>query len=191
MNAEQRIAKRASDIPVSHRGLYLRAVAGKCSPRQAIKAKCAECMGWEGVAEYVRNCTSPTCPLYPLRPFRPSGGKGLSAPERSEGPGPAPDTPHHPETSPERLGHSRVRLGENANPSGSNHNITSNKTLAEFAKAQCKPSSASAERTMAGSRSPSRRASRLERVTTAQTATAEQAPESLSQMPADAGRNSL
>jgi len=61
-----KIAKRLEDTPETMRRTYLRAVSGKSKPA-AIRAFCAECVGWE--REEVRRCTAPACPLYPYRPF--------------------------------------------------------------------------------------------------------------------------
>lgn len=61
-----KIAKRLEDTPETMRRTYLRAVSGKSKPA-AIKAFCAECVGWD--REEVRLCTAPACPLFPYRPF--------------------------------------------------------------------------------------------------------------------------
>lgn len=68
-NAAQRalIAERLSQMPISCRGVYLRAMRGK-SLRSAATAFCLECVGWDRSA--VRSCTAPACPLHPYRPFR-------------------------------------------------------------------------------------------------------------------------
>lgn len=65
-----KIARRLEDVPETMRRTYLRAVGGKSKPA-AIRAFCAECVGW--VRDEVRLCTAPACPLYPYRPFM--GGK--------------------------------------------------------------------------------------------------------------------
>ena len=64
--AQQAAVDRA---PVSCRALMSRVYIGNASPRQAIKAKCQECMGYTDVAEAIRECTSPTCPLFAYRPY--------------------------------------------------------------------------------------------------------------------------
>lgn len=61
---------RIAKVPSKYRTLYLRAVEGKVSPRQAIKAKCQECCGWEDVTVRVGSCAARTCPLWPLRPYQ-------------------------------------------------------------------------------------------------------------------------
>ena len=60
------IARRLEGVPETMRRTYLRAVSGKSKPA-AIKAFCAECVGWD--RDEVRLCTAPACPLYPYRPF--------------------------------------------------------------------------------------------------------------------------
>lgn len=78
---EAKIQKRRSDMPVSYRGIYDRAMSGK-SKAAAIHAFCLECMGWQ--REEVRLCTSPACPLFPYRPY--SGDKDAgSSQDASEG----------------------------------------------------------------------------------------------------------
>jgi len=61
-----KIAKRLEDTPETMRRTYLQAVSGRSKPA-AIRAFCAECVGWE--REEVRLCTAPACLLYPYRPF--------------------------------------------------------------------------------------------------------------------------
>ena len=61
------VERRAKDMPSLYRGGYLRAVTGRASPREAIKAHCLECVGWE--RGQVVNCTGSACPLWRYRPF--------------------------------------------------------------------------------------------------------------------------
>ena len=63
-----RVAKRLSDMPVSARLGYIRAASGVASPRQAIKAFCYECCGYDRHA--VTTCPARVCPLWPYRPGR-------------------------------------------------------------------------------------------------------------------------
>jgi len=63
-------ARYSESIPIKFRNLYLKAVAGKASPRQTIKAKCQECVGYEEVVSRVRNCSSLICPNYAFRPYQ-------------------------------------------------------------------------------------------------------------------------
>jgi hypothetical protein len=66
------IDRRAALLPKSARRNYLRATAGKASPRSAIKAFCGECCG--DVRSEVTNCTALTCPLFAYRPFQKKRG---------------------------------------------------------------------------------------------------------------------
>ena len=66
---QQRIQAKAERIPARYRSRYVKAMEGK-SLRAGADAFCAECMGWEGLPESVRDCTAHTCPLYPYRPYR-------------------------------------------------------------------------------------------------------------------------
>jgi hypothetical protein len=62
--------RRLRETPTRYRAVYAAALAGKASPRQAIKAMCYACMGFEGTSgggtliEEVRQCTSWACPLF-------------------------------------------------------------------------------------------------------------------------------
>lgn len=72
MTDTDRIAEHRAQVPVLYRLLYGRCMAGKASPRDAIKMQCLECMGY--VRAEVENCDTCTCPLYRYRPYRiPSG----------------------------------------------------------------------------------------------------------------------
>jgi len=66
----QQVADRAAMMPQSCEATYLRAADGTGSPRNAIKAFCQMCMGWEGYQRAIRQCTDPACPLYPYRPYQ-------------------------------------------------------------------------------------------------------------------------
>ena len=68
------VGKRVAETPPSARRGYLRAAAGTASPRQAIKALCMECGGWQ--RDVVRFCTAVACPLYAYRPFQGEGTAG-------------------------------------------------------------------------------------------------------------------
>ena len=48
-------------------GLFERAMAGRCSPRVAIKAQCLDCQGLD--RQGVRTCGDRCCPLWHFRPF--------------------------------------------------------------------------------------------------------------------------
>lgn len=62
------IDRRLPEVPVSYRKLYLRVLNNEASRREAIKAMCLACVGWE--RQEVKHCTSLACPLYHLRPFK-------------------------------------------------------------------------------------------------------------------------
>ena len=65
---QTRIEEFAARVPVSARPAYLKACAGKSSPRQAIKAKCLECSGYD--RGEVRECLVWTCALWEYRPWK-------------------------------------------------------------------------------------------------------------------------
>lgn len=75
-------------VPAKHRTLYQRALAGELSPRQAIRCKCLECVGWhrfESGEDLIGDCRVRACPLWAYRPYqRPSRMARLAA-EPSEG----------------------------------------------------------------------------------------------------------
>ena len=58
-------------VPKRYRVLVERAFAAKCSPRQAIKAKCLDCSCYQ--QEEVAHCQVVLCPLHPFRPYQPKG----------------------------------------------------------------------------------------------------------------------
>lgn len=63
----QRLEALRRDAP-SLVGLFERAMAGRCSPRMAIKAQCLDCQGLD--REGVRSCGDRCCPLWHFRPFQ-------------------------------------------------------------------------------------------------------------------------
>lgn len=65
-----RLSKEAylGDVPVLYRALLTRALDGKCSPRQAIKAKCLDCCCFD--REEVATCTIECCPNWRYRPYQ-------------------------------------------------------------------------------------------------------------------------
>jgi hypothetical protein len=66
---DQKRQRRIATAPVSAQRILARAIAGTASPRQAIKAMCLECIGFDrkGITE----CTGYSCPLWCYRPFQP------------------------------------------------------------------------------------------------------------------------
>lgn len=56
------------DIPKLYQAGYERALSGKASPRGAIKAFCAECVGYE--RREITCCTDTGCPLYRYQPYQ-------------------------------------------------------------------------------------------------------------------------
>lgn len=57
-------------IPAAYKHRYVLALAGKLTPGQSIKMKCAECVGFEEVKARVGGCTCYRCPLWQMRPFQ-------------------------------------------------------------------------------------------------------------------------
>lgn len=55
-----------ADAPGKYQGVMRRAFEGKASPRQAIKAMCYACTGYDLAA--VTDCSAQLCPLHPYRP---------------------------------------------------------------------------------------------------------------------------
>jgi hypothetical protein len=63
-------AAKVAEVPVNCQAVLTKAYTREATMRQAVKAKCQECMGWEDVVASVRNCSSPTCPLLGYRPYQ-------------------------------------------------------------------------------------------------------------------------
>lgn len=72
MTRAEAIDKRIADAGELYRPLMRRAFEGDCSPRQAIKAQCLICVGYD--RDSVTNCTGYSCPLWTFRPYQNSGG---------------------------------------------------------------------------------------------------------------------
>lgn len=72
LSVEQKIektrARRLAACPSSSKRLLASCWAKKASPRAAIKAFCAECVGYDRDA--VAGCTAYACPLWRYRPFQ-------------------------------------------------------------------------------------------------------------------------
>ena len=65
---EDRVQITLKNAPVSAKKTLERAFDGSASPRQAIKAKCLECLGFDRKA--ITDCTGYSCPLWAYRPFQ-------------------------------------------------------------------------------------------------------------------------
>jgi hypothetical protein len=64
---QEKIERRAAEIPPLYRSKYLKAMKGR-SLRAAIDAMCMECVAWQRVE--ITKCSSQACPLYPYRPYQ-------------------------------------------------------------------------------------------------------------------------
>lgn len=62
--------RRIEKTPAKHIAQRLRAHTGEASPREAIKAKCKECVGYEDLKVQVGGCQSFSCPIWAYRPFQ-------------------------------------------------------------------------------------------------------------------------
>lgn len=60
--------KRLRQMPPALRRPYVRAVRGEASLREAVRAFCAECCGYDRDA--VRTCPAVACQLHPYRPWQ-------------------------------------------------------------------------------------------------------------------------
>ena len=65
---EARAEHIISEAPQSVQKLLRRAFFGVSSPRQAIKAMCLTCMGYDRTQ--IEKCTGWSCPLWTYRPFQ-------------------------------------------------------------------------------------------------------------------------
>lgn len=64
----ERIECLVSSAPRSVQKSLRRAFSGAASPRQAIKAQCLVCVGYDRSA--IKNCAGYSCPLWSYRPFQ-------------------------------------------------------------------------------------------------------------------------
>ncbi len=65
-----KLANHVQTIPAFFRRLYERVLVGGASPRQVIKAKCQECVGYEYASTRIRECRCFKCPLWLMRPYQ-------------------------------------------------------------------------------------------------------------------------
>lgn len=59
-----------SKTPESWKARYRKVLDGTATRAVCMRVKCAECMGFEDVANRVENCASERCPLWAFRPFQ-------------------------------------------------------------------------------------------------------------------------
>lgn len=64
-----------ANTPSKYLNLRLKTLLGEASPRDAIKAKCLECVGYEDVLPRVGDCRSRSCDLWAYRPYQEQKGK--------------------------------------------------------------------------------------------------------------------
>jgi hypothetical protein len=69
--AQTPVERRLKWIPSRYRAGYLTSMRGEGSPREAIKAMCLQCIGYD--PKEITRCTSTACPLYAFRPFQTTG----------------------------------------------------------------------------------------------------------------------
>jgi hypothetical protein len=67
INRDEQIVKRLSQMPVTCRGAYKKAVEHK-SMRSALNSQCLECCGYQ--RKEVSVCSDLGCPIYSYRPFQ-------------------------------------------------------------------------------------------------------------------------
>lgn len=73
MTRDQIVNRRVAEAPQSCQKALREAFSGSASPRQAIKALCLVCVGFDRMA--IANCTGWSCPAWKYRPFQDAGGK--------------------------------------------------------------------------------------------------------------------
>jgi len=61
-------ARRLERCPTLYRPLLARCYSRRASPREAVKAFCQECCGYDRRA--ITECTAYACPLWHLRPYQ-------------------------------------------------------------------------------------------------------------------------
>lgn len=70
IDVKEQIRIRQGEIPESARKTFERSVLGEGSPRQAIKAHCQTCMGYDDMVAGIRDCAARLCPLWAYRPYQ-------------------------------------------------------------------------------------------------------------------------
>lgn len=71
MTRDQQTTRVISLAPTSCQNALREAFSGAASPRQAIKAQCLACTGYD--RETIKSCTGYSCPLWKYRPFQVEG----------------------------------------------------------------------------------------------------------------------
>lgn len=80
-----KVTERIEQVPGRFRELYSRVVLAKSASRSAaIRAKCAECVGFELATTAIRECSDATCPLWQLRPYQTSDDDASDEKEGSD-----------------------------------------------------------------------------------------------------------
>lgn len=64
------LRKYIESVPVNFRLRVVKALNGELSIPDHVRLKCAECCGFEDVANRVRDCTSWRCGLWAVRPYQ-------------------------------------------------------------------------------------------------------------------------
>ena len=68
MNRQAQVVRMIENASPASKNVLSRSFSGRASPRQAIKAMCLTCVGYERKA--IENCTGWSCPLWEYRPFK-------------------------------------------------------------------------------------------------------------------------
>jgi hypothetical protein len=72
--AKKKVEKYLSKVSSKYFDLMTRVFDSKATQKDAIKAKCYDCCGFEDIPLNVHGCKSYTCPLWPLRPVSEAKG---------------------------------------------------------------------------------------------------------------------
>jgi hypothetical protein len=72
MTRDETVSKRIAEAGDLYRPLMRKAYAGDCSPRQAIKAQCLICVGYD--RDSITHCSGYSCPLHSFRPYQKGEG---------------------------------------------------------------------------------------------------------------------
>jgi len=59
-----------ASIPEANKGQIIKSLLGKATPRESIKAKCLDCVGFENAKIEIGDCVTKTCPLWQHRPYQ-------------------------------------------------------------------------------------------------------------------------